>query len=133
MKSKFLLPHRFKLIGWILFIPSFILGISNLHFNFEFDFAGDLTDEIAASVLMVALLCLVFSKEKMEDEYIQYLRSESLKIAVLVNYLILLASIIFVYNEPFLYFMVYNMFTVLIFFLIHFYYTKWKHIKGLGS
>ena len=27
MESKFLLPHRYKLIGWLLLVPSFIMGV----------------------------------------------------------------------------------------------------------
>ena len=38
MKTKFLFPNRFKRIGWILLIPSAILGFFVLFFDFEFKF-----------------------------------------------------------------------------------------------
>ena len=38
MKTKFLIPHRFKVIGWIITIPALTLMILTLHFGFTFHF-----------------------------------------------------------------------------------------------
>jgi len=38
MEPRFLFPHRYKLIGWLLAIPSLILGLSVLIGDFYFDF-----------------------------------------------------------------------------------------------
>jgi hypothetical protein len=38
MEPRFLFPHRYKLIGWILAIPSLILGLCVLIGDFSFDF-----------------------------------------------------------------------------------------------
>ena len=53
MVSKFLLPNRFKLIGWILLIPSFIVGV--LWF---WEFAGGdmLTGSWLASIMISPIL-----------------------------------------------------------------------------
>ena len=38
MKTRFLLPHKCKLIGWILLIPSAILGYFVVFSDLEFKF-----------------------------------------------------------------------------------------------
>jgi hypothetical protein len=66
------------------------------------------------------LLFVAFSKEKVEDEMISRLRLESLQWAVYVNYIVLGALIMLVHGGLFLNVMIYNMFTVLIMFIIRF-------------
>ena len=147
MKTNYLLPNRFKLIGWIIFIPSFILGILFLIFKFEPDFLNiklfvffaeestgffttankyftfvktNALDEILALSLIISALFVAFSKEKDEDEFISKIRLESLVWATYVNYAILFFTIIFIFGMPFFWVMVCNMFTILIFFIIRF-------------
>jgi hypothetical protein len=155
MKTHWLLPHRYRLIGWLLFVPSAILGIATRYADFSFDFLGfsfikkpgadsrflyrllweltgggtllnnsynsiNLTDEVAAIGIIVGLLFVAFSKEKIEDEMISRLRLESLQWAVYINYIVLGALIILVHGGLFLEVMVYNMFTVLLMFIIRF-------------
>lgn len=142
MKSKILLPAKFKRIGWFLFIPSLLLGIMVLFFEFEFDFLdakvfalytdsigtsgwfkvveNNYTDEICAFILIIASLMVAFSRENEEDEFIASLRTESLLWSVYVNYLILLISIFFFYEFGFLYVLILNMFTTLFFFIMRF-------------
>ena len=67
--------------------------------------------------------------EKNEDEYIAGLRLSSLLWAVCVSYLLLLIAFVLVYGTPFLNVMVYNMFTVLIIFIIRFNYLLHKNSK----
>ena len=55
-----------------------------------------------------------------EDEFIMKLRLESLVWAVYVNYAILILTILFVYELHFFSILVFNMFTLLIFFAIRF-------------
>ena len=100
MEPRFLFPHRFKLIGWLIAIPSIILGLfvlfDDFNFNFltvrlpfsyalaeEFSSSGDaknpfsvfnLTNEIAVIGTIVGLLFVAFSKVKVEDEYVSQIR-----------------------------------------------------------
>lgn len=145
MKTKFLLPNTFKSIGWVL------LGISTvswiyvsltgneflfLRFNvlslFDNDPFGKMrlfnfinvntTNTIIGSLFIIGGLLVSFSKEKIEDEFIKELRLSSFQWAFLVNYLILLLLFLVVYDFAFLTVMIYNMFTVLILFIIRFNY-----------
>ncbi len=144
MKSNYLFPNRFRKLGWILFIPLSILGIytlfwdvapSMLDFNvpsvFIDNMFGDdkffgkqnnnLLDEIIGVLLIISLLFIAFSKEKIEDEFISKIRLESLVWAVYVNYIILIFSFVMFYDFAFMYVMIFNMYTILLFFIIRYY------------
>ncbi|SOD78097.1 hypothetical protein [Spirosoma fluviale] len=144
MKTKWLFPHRFRLIGWLIFVPFTALGVANLYADFNlfarliskefgapvmkstdvvsysFGFMDNFTDEIAAIGVIVGLLFIAFSREKIEDEMISQLRLEALQWSVYANYIILTIAILTVYEGAFLDVMMYNMFTVLLVFIIRF-------------
>ena len=143
MKTKWLFPHRFRLIGWIVFIPSAILGLAAMYNDFKVDWLKadwlsesititshdsithlmddqDLTDEIAAIGVIAGLLLIAFSREKVEDEMIGQLRLEALQWSVYANYIVLAIAILTVYDTAFFEVMVYNMFTVLLVFIARF-------------
>ncbi len=145
MKIKYLFPHKYRKLGWIILIPSFILGIfyltnnnssgspdlkiTPLYNTFNDLMKNDFFDEIIGVLLIISLLFVAFSKEKNEDEFISKIRLESLVWATYFNYFILLLAIIFVYDFPFLYVIIINMFTILIFFIIRFNWKIWKFKK----
>lgn len=142
MKTRFLLPHRYKMIGWIIVVPAFVLMIFNLNYGFTFNFLdfeaknvhnisfdngflfniqfNNFTDELGGLLLITGLLILAFSRERFEDERISRLRLESLLWAVFLNSLLIMISIIFFYNELFLKVMAYNICTPLILFIARF-------------
>ena len=150
MKTNYLLPNQFKKIGWILFIPGIILGSLFLISQSEPKFLnvtvcsiakkaifGDtvffsltknnISDEIIGLLLIVGSLFIAFSKEKSEDEFISKIRLESLVWATYINYAILILAIIFIYDMSFFWVLVFNMFTILFFFIIRF---NWALIKS---
>ena len=85
-----------------------------------------LINTIVGLLFIAGGLLVGFSKEKNEDEYISRLRLSSLLWAVLVNYALLSVAFVFVYDTAFLSVMVYNMFTVLIIFIIRFNYILFR-------
>ncbi|MGB0479933.1 MAG: hypothetical protein ACPGHD_03720 [Flavobacteriaceae bacterium] len=144
MKTNYLFPNCFKIYGWIILIPSLIVGALSLVFELEptalefkmpalfvDEFMGqnklvgtvnnNILNEIVGVLIILSSIFVAFSKEKEEDEYILKIRLESLVWAVYVNYGILLISLLFIYDFSFLYVMIFNMFTVIIFFIIRFY------------
>jgi hypothetical protein len=142
MMSKLLLPHRYKLIGLLIFIPFLILGIAVYFYDFGFGFLQfqvhirngifdnnrqDLTDELALTGLIAGLLFIAFSREKQEDEFISRVRLESLQWAVLINYILLLIATWVVYNISYIDVMMYNMLTVLLIFIIRFHILLWRN------
>ena len=155
MSNKLLFPHSFKIIGWILLIPSFILTIllsfeiitpelKGTVFTFYSDeIFGDpkvfqfiqvnLIPTIVGICFIIGGLIVAFSKLKVEDEYISELRLSSLLWAVYVNYALLLLAFIFVYNMSFLTVMLYNMFTILIIFIIRFHFILYRTTKQIAN
>ena len=102
MKSRYLFPSWCCILGYSLFFAGIILSIINgMHDT------GSLSNDpvtlnnehsffMVTVIFMVAGLFLAaFSKEKIEDEQIAQLRLDSLQLAIYVNYLILIISLIF--------------------------------------
>jgi hypothetical protein len=141
MKPKFLFPHRYKTIGWLLAIPCLVLGLFCLYADFQFSFLEvnlpfrylfndtvnkfttlNFTDELATVGLIIGLIFIAFSKEKIEDEYVSEIRLESLQWAIYVNFGVLILATIFVHGGSYFSVMIYNMFTPLLIFIIRFNY-----------
>ncbi len=141
MLKQILLPNQYKLLGWILLVPSAILGfllmLSDLESTLKINskvfalyndeimgskrhtgiISTDITNTLVGVFFILGAMMVGFSKEKKEDEYIANLRLSSLMWAVWVNYVLLLLSFIFIYGMGFFHVMIYNMFTVLIIFI----------------
>jgi hypothetical protein len=141
MKNRFLFPHSYRRIGWLLFVPFLVFGLAVLNHDFQFDFLEisfgkspspgtfesilsvntiNLSDEIATLGMILSLLFIAFSKEKIEDERVAQIRLDSLHFAVYLNYAVLAIQVIFVHGTAFLDVMVYNMFSVLLLFIIRY-------------
>jgi hypothetical protein len=81
---------------------------------------NNILNDIIGILIIISSLLVAFSKEESEDEYISKIRLESLVWAVYVNYGILLFSFLIIYDISFLWVMLFNMFTILIFFIVRF-------------
>lgn len=155
MKTKFLFPNHYKRLGWILLVPSSVLGILIIFFDYTFDFLnsqvftiytngfggeetimglfkGNYANTIVGILFLIGAILVAFSKEKQEDEFIAKTRLESLVWATYVNYSVLAFCMLFFFNLEFLMVMIFNMFTVLIFFILRFYYILYKTNKSLS-
>lgn len=145
MKQIKLFPHSFQRIGYVLLVPFLTLSIAHMFGNYnlpwlefkmpeksimEFSSSQNFTDELAAVGLIISLGFIAFSREKIEDEAIQYFRLEALQWAVYANYLVLIISILAVYGTNFFQVMAYNMFTVLIIFVLRFRYVLFQYNKA---
>ena len=133
MKSNYLLPHFLKKAGWVALVPSLALGIVVMYSQFEipgFEISGiksshlfgngnnNLTNELALICFLASLFIIAFTEEKIEDEWVMQVRSDSLQWAVYVNYGLLAVAILFVYNDAFFEVLVYNMYTILVIFIL---------------
>jgi hypothetical protein len=135
MEARLLFHHRFKIIGWIITIPSIIAGLFYTTNGFEGylnieikndklgQFFANYSDEIIIVALIIGLLLIAFSKIKIEDEFSSKVRLESLQWAIYVNYAIFILATLFVYDFDYLDVIVYNTFTPMIIFIIRFHYV----------
>jgi hypothetical protein len=159
MKTNYLLPNKYKKVGWVLFSLGILGGI--FMYVTGFDATGlDTTeilkmkvlsiyddqifgkpsffkivengifDEFVSTFIIVGGFLVGFTREKIEDEFIYKLRKDSLVWALIVNYSILLIAILFVYGMSFLHILFFNMFTPLLFFVIRFSVLKSKYLRN---
>jgi hypothetical protein len=150
MKTSYLIPHKYKLLGWILFVIGIISGLIIFIGEYDYDILkikvlsiygrdglfgtkgffkiieNSILDEIVALCIIVGGLLVGFSKERIEDEFIYKLRKDSLVWAIIFNYVVLIFAVLFVYNFSFFDVLVFNMFTPLLFFVIRFNFLKLK-------
>lgn len=133
MLHSLLFPYRARYVGWAIFVPAAVLGLfalywetftSNSVFSMSFD---SFADEIAGVGVIIGLLIIAFSREKVEDELISRMRLEALQWSVFVNYLILSIAILAVYDGAFFSVMIYNMFTLLLVFIARMRWLMYRH------
>ncbi|ULC58604.1 hypothetical protein MBM09_11810 [Flaviramulus sp. BrNp1-15] len=152
MKTNYLLPHKYKIFGWVLFIIGIISGIIFTFDGYESNFLttkvlsiydglnisvnnkpslfniqeNSIIDELITVLIIIGGLIVGFTKEKVEDEFIYKLRKDSLVWAIIANYIILLFVTLFIYELAYFHVLIFNMFTPLIFFIIRFNFLKLK-------
>ena len=116
MNKNYLFPHRFRIIGWVLaivavvgylWLPEIHFKMPSLYFDTFFDddnesgffrMARTNTLSIAMPLLTIGLLFIGFSKEKVEDEFVQYLRAQSLIWSTYVTSALFIIATILIYG-----------------------------------
>ncbi len=149
-----LFPHSWRTLGWILLIPGALLSGISLFHEFEWawlDFqiprfgiaANDIlkgspdaepsnfrkenfTNELISLLLLFGALLVAFSREKVEDEYLTRLRLSAIIWAVFVNAGLTVLAILFLYSFNFLYYMMTNLFAVLLLFIFRYHWLLHK-------
>jgi len=144
MKKLLLFPHSFRKTGYVLIVPFLILGIAYMGWDYTIPWLDyhliqkgslsfintNFTDELATIGLIISLIFIGFSKEKIEDEAIQFFRLEALQWAVYANYLVLVLAVLFCYGGLFFTVMTINLFTVLIIFIARFRFVLYQYNKS---
>ncbi|MCE7055552.1 hypothetical protein LZF95_12765 [Algoriphagus sp. AGSA1] len=129
-----------------MLLPFTLLLILSGYFSFEFswlDFpfiaekgfiqaaSENFTNELALIGVFGSLFFIIFSKEKVEDEYIQKLRLESLLIACFCYTIISVLGTVVFYGLAFFEFMAYNMFTIQLIFILRFRWVMFRQGKAI--
>lgn len=127
-------------------MPAAVVMILNMYYEFGFSFLWyrgsawepdvldahflfslhnhNFTGEVAAILLILGLLMIAFSRERVEDERTMKLRLESLLWAVYVNTGLILLAIMLTYGTLFLQMMVYNVCSTLVIFIARYSWVK---------
>lgn len=102
MKTKLLFPLLFRVIGYVLAIPGFILGFMVVYRRYEIPGFGmimrkqptfflpafeNFTNELALTLVITGLMFIAFSRIKREDELSARLRLNALYWGVLTNFI----------------------------------------------
>ena len=148
MKKNYLFPHHFRVIGWVLaivavagylWLPEINFKMPSLYFDTFFDdenesgffrMARANSLSIAMILLTIGLLFIGFSKEKVEDEFVQYLRAQSLIWATYVTAILFIVATLLIYGISYIYipFLVFYVFRIL--FIIKFKVELYRFNKG---
>jgi hypothetical protein len=95
------LPNKFKIVGLVLFIVSVLSIITSLKLYLVGVKYYDLFERIALTAMVLGLLIISISREKIEDELIAKIRLQSYNYAVIGTVLLYLMF-------PFIYAIVFN-------------------------
>ncbi|MCB0374171.1 MAG: hypothetical protein KDD31_14255, partial [Muricauda sp.] len=92
MKTNFLMPHRYKKLGWFILVPAALIGLWATIYEIEptfldwkvpalfiDEFMGEkkiigmtknnMLNELMGVLVIISSLMVAFSKEKVEDEF----------------------------------------------------------------
>ena len=131
MNKMLLLPHAFKRIGWVLFIPTLLLGVLMYFDGFNgfptfllpdsFAPTRDFTrlwNNIVIIGILLGVLFICCSRERVEDELIARIRLNALLAALYVTAGISILSALVLYDLNYLTFMIFNLFLLPVLFLV---------------
>jgi hypothetical protein len=137
-----MLSFRFKIIGIILVISGIVLAIIYFTNRIEIDFPvlavqssyletryftifrTNIFEEITLILLLTGFIFIVFSKEKTEFMEYSKIRNQSWLTAVICNAALTGFFIIFIFGAGFAAFLLGNIFSIYLIYLIVFYYKK---------
>jgi FlaA1/EpsC-like NDP-sugar epimerase len=152
-----LFPYSYRYIGWPLLIAGLILGFFLVFFDFSISWldikvlsiAGggqilkaetessflkladdNFTNELVALLVLIGSVLVAFSKEKVEDEFFQQLRFESIIWALKIQSLALLLAVLFLYNFAFLTFMMVALVSFYVLYIGRYHYQLMKLKKS---
>lgn len=91
----FKLPHKMKVVGWSIMLISLAVLLATKLFEGEFFVLKD----VLRRVILLGLLIVVISKEQIEDERIQLIRSKAFSFTFL-------AAVVYVLVQPVITFLV---------------------------
>jgi len=143
MKTRFLFPSVFRLLGLLLLAADliFVIGLkilrpegyvyadlhhvpgSGLRHDVIINDGTRWHNDVIILLLVFGLVLIAFSGSKTEDELISRLRLDSLQWAAYVNYSIFIVCVIFINGIDFLPVLIFNVITPLVFFIARF---QWR-------
>jgi hypothetical protein len=137
----FLMPRSFRFVGIIFFSMGLIIGMTRFYFGIKpevleikvFAFyssylqtkfmqfiSNNMIEELTGVFLISGLFLIAFSREKMEEAYINAIRLKSFFISAYLNFFFLLTSLFFTYGLAFVYMLMLNMGVSLLIYIIAF-------------
>ena len=146
MKSLILLPHPFRRIGAAVFAIAAVVGIlmtldgyngwpssllpadteSQLFAALASEGMTHLLNNIAIIGLCVGSIFIACSRERIEDEMTGAVRLNALLTALYINTAITVAAALVLYDFTFIYFMIWNMITTPLLFMLIFRWRMWR-------
>ncbi len=105
-----LFPNKCQPVGWILFIPSLILGIMRLLGFMDVNGVREIIiNDIAIIGIVLGALFIVCSREKIEDELTRSIRLSSLLNSIYFYAILLIICTLAINGLDFIYFTIANL------------------------
>jgi hypothetical protein len=131
MKNLWLLPAWCRKAGWALFIPCAILGLYIIFIEgyvpLEIKLCEVLKTNVAIIGTLIGLYMIAFSKEKIEDEFINSLRMDAMIKAIILNCVIIVLASLIIYGGWYMYTLSITQYFVLLAYIIIFRYNINKY------
>ena len=121
LMKNLLFPHIFQPIGWIMFLPSLIMGVLIYFSVASFTgLPGTIVNDLVIIGIVLGSLFIVCSKTRGEDEMTKSIRLSSLLNSIYAYVTLLVFSTIFMNGSDFLLFTVFNLVILPILFVCNF-------------
>ncbi|MBQ3188351.1 MAG: hypothetical protein IJA04_07680 [Bacteroidaceae bacterium] len=137
MKTSFLLPNKCKKLGKAIFVISAILGFYILFIEESyadgfliFDSWQAVKNNIAIIGSLLGLALVAFSKERVEDELVMWLRADAMIKALWLSCVLVFLCALFLYGGIYFYYLSVAQYIVLLLYIFIFRYNMYKHIKN---
>ena len=137
MKTPFLLPNKCKKLGKAIFVISAILGFYILFIEKSyadgfliFDSWQAVKYNIAIIGSLLGLALVAFSKERVEDELVMWLRADAMIKALWLSCVLVFLCALFLYGGNYFYYLSVAQYIVLLLYIFIFRYNMYKHIKN---
>ena len=135
----YLLPRRFRLTGYVLTAVGILLSYIRFGLDlklralnikvFAFYSAyfekkyfkaieNNFTEEAAMLFLLIGLMFIAFTKEKIENQLVRDLRLKALMSAIYLDFMMISLAVIFIYGLAFVQFLVLNLFLMIFLYVI---------------
>ncbi len=119
--KNYLFPTRFRLIGWMLFIPAVILGVLILAGVCQFQGVVEtVMNDVAIIGVAIGAMFIVCSKEKREDEMTRSIRLAALLNSLYIYVALLISSTLFINGMAYLNYALVNLVLLPIIYVVTF-------------
>jgi hypothetical protein len=126
----FLLPRNFRFVGIFFLLTGVVAGVARFYFGFKpkfltIDFfalysyyldekfmqtvSNNFGEEITGFLVITGLFMIAFAREKTENEQIGIIRLRAFFYSFYLNFIFLLAALLFTFGFAFIYMLMFNM------------------------
>lgn len=131
MKKLWLLPRNCRVVGWGLFVLCALLGLYLIFTGYapmQFDFLNASVANVAIIGTLVGLVMVAFSKEQVEDEFVNSLRMDAMIKAFILNSVVIVVLSLSMYGIVYVYALSITQYVVLLAYIAFFRYNVRKNL-----
>ena len=131
MKKLWLLPRNCRVVGWGLFVLCALLGLYLIFTGYtpmQFDFLNASVANVAIIGTLVGLVMVAFSKEQVEDEFVNSLRMDAMIKAFILNSVVIVVLSLSMYGIFYVYALSITQYVVLLAYIAFFRYNIRKNL-----